>query len=333
MIDTALYIALGVAVAGLVALAAIPPISRRAARLTRRAMSLTTPLTYAETQAVIAELRARHAVETARLERRANQFVELQGATANTHRTSLRATAARDEAIEGRQEAERRAKELQTDLLATRAALAQASADLRRNQWRQSSHREQETASKAANDAGVHANPNNLSSVPAQDIRKPLQDANAKEAEELAALAAARARIAMLEAEVATLRRREAERMAKMPSSDTVNGARAPADLTASNASTTSKEHLAKTIKRQASALREAEAREVEAKVQIASLRLKLEALGGEATERAAAASQANAASEMGIDRTRQAALEAEPSLAVAGAPDGAAELVEDRHR
>ena len=56
MIDTALYIALGVAVAGLVALAAIPPISRRAARLTRRAMSLTTPLTYAETQAVIDKL-------------------------------------------------------------------------------------------------------------------------------------------------------------------------------------------------------------------------------------------------------------------------------------
>jgi chromosome segregation ATPase len=63
-----MYVALGFCLAGLLAVALIPSIWRRAVRLTRQAVEATTPMTHADVRAEIAALRARHALEYRRLE-------------------------------------------------------------------------------------------------------------------------------------------------------------------------------------------------------------------------------------------------------------------------
>jgi chromosome segregation ATPase len=68
LIEAAMYVALGFCIAGLLAIAIMPSIWRRAVRLTRRAVEATSPMTHAETRAEIGALRAAHAVEYRRLE-------------------------------------------------------------------------------------------------------------------------------------------------------------------------------------------------------------------------------------------------------------------------
>jgi DNA repair exonuclease SbcCD ATPase subunit len=68
LIEAAMYVALGFCIAGLLAIAILPAIWRRAVRLTRRAVEATTPMTHAEVRAEIGSLRAAHAVEYRRLE-------------------------------------------------------------------------------------------------------------------------------------------------------------------------------------------------------------------------------------------------------------------------
>ena len=63
-----MYVALGFCIAGLLAIAILPAVWRRAVRLTRRAVEATTPMTHAEVRAEIGGLRATHAVEYRRLE-------------------------------------------------------------------------------------------------------------------------------------------------------------------------------------------------------------------------------------------------------------------------
>lgn len=63
-----MYVALGFCLAGLLAVALVPSIWRRAVRLTRRAVEATTPMTHADVRAEIAALRASHAIEYRRLE-------------------------------------------------------------------------------------------------------------------------------------------------------------------------------------------------------------------------------------------------------------------------
>lgn len=63
-----MYVALGFCLAGLLAVALIPTVWRRAVRLTRAAVEATTPMTHADVRGEIAGLRARHAVEYRKLE-------------------------------------------------------------------------------------------------------------------------------------------------------------------------------------------------------------------------------------------------------------------------
>lgn len=63
-----MYVALGFCLAGLLSVALMPTVWRRAVRLTRAAVEATTPMTHADVRGEIAGLRARHAVEYRKLE-------------------------------------------------------------------------------------------------------------------------------------------------------------------------------------------------------------------------------------------------------------------------
>ena len=73
MVETAIYILLGALASALLALLALPAVSRRAYRLARRRAELTAPLSASEARAERDALRGRHAVELAQVERRAAQ--------------------------------------------------------------------------------------------------------------------------------------------------------------------------------------------------------------------------------------------------------------------
>ncbi|MBA5777242.1 hypothetical protein H2509_08890 [Stappia sp. F7233] len=64
-----MYASLGFFIAGLLAIAVIPAIWRRAVRLTRKAVEATTPMTLSDTRAEISAIRAAHAVDYRRLEK------------------------------------------------------------------------------------------------------------------------------------------------------------------------------------------------------------------------------------------------------------------------
>ena len=113
-----MYVALGFCLAGLLAVALVPSIWRRAVRLTRRAVEATTPMTHADVRAEIAALRASHAVEYRRLESGLERLQ--QQATAN------RIARDRAEALSG---------DLRKEFISREQALADAmsrEADLRR---------------------------------------------------------------------------------------------------------------------------------------------------------------------------------------------------------
>ena len=63
-----MYVALGFCLAGLLSVALMPTVWRRAVRLTRAAVEATTPMTHADVRGEIAGLRARHAVDYRKLE-------------------------------------------------------------------------------------------------------------------------------------------------------------------------------------------------------------------------------------------------------------------------
>ncbi len=113
-----MYVALGFCLAGLLAVALVPSIWRRAVRLTRRAVEATTPMTHADVRAEIAALRASHAIEYRRLESGLERLQ--QQATAN------RIARDRAEALSG---------DLRKEFISREQALADAmsrEADLRR---------------------------------------------------------------------------------------------------------------------------------------------------------------------------------------------------------
>src|SRR5215217_7159685 len=68
LIENIMYFALGVLVAGLVALVLLPAVWKRAVRLTKRRIEAATPITMAEFRADKDQLRAEFALSTRRLE-------------------------------------------------------------------------------------------------------------------------------------------------------------------------------------------------------------------------------------------------------------------------
>ncbi|WP_029059383.1 hypothetical protein [Stappia stellulata] len=106
-----MLVVLGACLAGLVALAILPAIWRRAVRLTRQAVEATSPMTHADVRAEIGSLRAGHALEHRRLE---SGLERLQAETASNR-------IARDRA-------ENVANDLRKEMLARDQALAEASA-------------------------------------------------------------------------------------------------------------------------------------------------------------------------------------------------------------
>jgi len=69
LIEAAMYVALGFLSAGLLCLAIVPAIYRRAVRLTKQAVEAVNPSTYREVTAVYGQERARHAMELRNAER------------------------------------------------------------------------------------------------------------------------------------------------------------------------------------------------------------------------------------------------------------------------
>lgn len=76
MVETAIYVLLGALASALLALLALPAVSRRAFRLARRRADLTAPLSAAEARAERDALRGRHAVDLAQVDRRAAKAQE-----------------------------------------------------------------------------------------------------------------------------------------------------------------------------------------------------------------------------------------------------------------
>ena len=76
MVETAIYVLLGALTTALVALLALPAVSRRAFRLAQAKARLTAPLSAAEAQAERDALRGRHAIDLALAERRADKAEE-----------------------------------------------------------------------------------------------------------------------------------------------------------------------------------------------------------------------------------------------------------------
>ena len=68
LIENMMYFALGVLVAGLIALIILPAVWKRAVRLTKRRIEAATPITMAEFRADKDQLRAEFALSTRRLE-------------------------------------------------------------------------------------------------------------------------------------------------------------------------------------------------------------------------------------------------------------------------
>src|SRR5690349_17942790 len=68
LIENIMYFALGLLVAGLLALVIMPAVWRRAVRLTKRRIEAATPITMAEFRADKDQLRAEFALSTRRLE-------------------------------------------------------------------------------------------------------------------------------------------------------------------------------------------------------------------------------------------------------------------------
>lgn len=80
MVETAIYVLLGALTTALIALLALPAVSRRAFRLAQAKARLTAPLSAAEAQAERDALRGRHAVELALAERRVAEAEERSAA-------------------------------------------------------------------------------------------------------------------------------------------------------------------------------------------------------------------------------------------------------------
>jgi DNA polymerase III delta prime subunit len=106
-----MLVVLGACLAGLVALAILPAIWRRAVRLTRQAVEATSPMTHTDVRAEISSLRASHALEQRRLE---SGLERLQAETASNR-------IARDRA-------ESAANDLRKEMLSRDQALAEAAA-------------------------------------------------------------------------------------------------------------------------------------------------------------------------------------------------------------
>lgn len=127
MIEEALIFALGFSLAGLIALATAPAFWRRAIRLSTRRLEMQLPLSFEEIQAERDLLRAEFAVESRRLEQKAQALNELHA----QDMTEL----GRRAAIIARQEADLRAlsdenSELSKEAAELHRALAQTSAEL-----------------------------------------------------------------------------------------------------------------------------------------------------------------------------------------------------------
>jgi DNA repair exonuclease SbcCD ATPase subunit len=194
LIETAIYVLIGACSAALVFLLAIPAISRRAHRLAQRRAALTAPLSAAEARADRDALRAKHAVEIALAERRAQetqaQWAEAQIALGRQAAELV----ARDNQLQARdEELARRADEI-ARLGETVAARDAALLDLAGQ--REAAERQAEQAAErlSAEQARFDADRADLEGRIAA-LSRELSDARQ---ESNAALAAAQARVAEL---------------------------------------------------------------------------------------------------------------------------------------
>lgn len=130
-----MYMALGFFIAGLIAIAILPAVWRRAVRLTRRAVEATSPMSHADVRAEISGLRAAHALECRRLEISLQQLHEQ--ATANRlarDRAEAASSDMRKEVLAREQalaDAQEREDALHRDILEREEALARAKARMR----------------------------------------------------------------------------------------------------------------------------------------------------------------------------------------------------------
>ncbi|WP_425089590.1 hypothetical protein [Stappia sp.] len=194
-----MLVVLGACLAGLVALAMLPAIWRRAVRLTRQAVEATSPMTHSDVRAEISSLRASHALEQRRLE---SGLERLQAETASNRIARDRAESAandlrkevlaRDQALA---EAATREDGLRRDIQEREEAVAMAKA--RQRELERSLKRMMASAGDGAT---------GLAAVPTDSA----EAASAWQAESDASIARASdlARIAGLESEITALKRK-----------------------------------------------------------------------------------------------------------------------------
>ncbi|SDU34656.1 hypothetical protein [Stappia sp. ES.058] len=281
-----MLVALGACLAGLVALAVLPAIWRRAVRLTRQAVEATSPMTHADVRAEIGSLRAGHALENRRL---ASGLERLQAETATNRIARDRAENAandlrkevmsRDQALA---EASAREDGLRREIQQHEEAVAMAKA--RQRELERSLKRMMATAGESADttalmDEAAHASPDGRSGT----------DASATRASDLA-------RIAGLESEITSLKRKlEAAEQKAGASPDETPGS-------PEQTSRTSRQRFGQQNNR----LFEAESRLIAAQAEITRLSILLEEAGqSDATHEAPAATTAGSAERLTADTER----------------------------
>jgi chromosome segregation ATPase len=288
-----MYVALGFCLAGLLSVALMPTVWRRAVRLTRAAVEATTPMTHADVRGEIAGLRARHAVEyrklEAGLERLQQQATENRiardraEALANDLRAEFRA---KDQALG---DAMAREEDLRREIHDGGEALARAKArirELERSLKRLMAAAETATAGKAdGEEAAAEGGMPTLVAVPsAVVVPQPVSQAGDltgdQAGEDPMGRASELAKVTALEVEIAALKRRlkRAEERAAQ-SGEAGDAAAEPASVGARSAGLSRQELRARDDR-----LFEAESRLIAAQAEITRLSVLAEGAQGDET-------------------------------------------------
>ncbi|NRG17410.1 hypothetical protein HPQ64_06905 [Rhizobiales bacterium] len=239
MIEVLMYGALGFFVAGLISVAIIPAVWRRAVRLTHQAIEATSPLSASDARAEMSALRAQHAVACCKLEKRLEGlYSELAENRIERDRSEAHATAMkqeRDASARMLDEAAARNEELHQKITSLESDLARANG-IARNLQRELDLKTKREAVRLA-----RSQPANESEAPPSAL-SPAESGNDEHDESLteeiaaSANAAAITKIATLELENASLTEKLRKVEAKLREADTATqGSReiVPADKAA----------------------------------------------------------------------------------------------------
>ena len=207
MIEVLMYGALGFFVAGLISVAIIPGVWRRAVRLTHQAIEATSPLSASDARAEMSALRAEHAVAYCKLEKRLeslqHELVENRIERDRSEAHSMAMKQERDAGARMLGEATARNDELHQKITSLETDLARANAVARNLQRELDLKTKRDAIRAAARPAGEQGN--SFPALSQEDIAERPPEENVGEDIIASANAASIAKIATLELENASL--------------------------------------------------------------------------------------------------------------------------------